>query len=186
MITTNFEPLDRLLALAERLLGHIPIPIYVYPAAIGAAVFLVWFWKSGLRKEVKLRETKTSKMPNADKYLGTGDGELDAERVGVEPPEEKASPTPQGISEDGEDLEGRLVNALAQAPWTVKAGSELALSKDAEKRWRIATEKIVFVLPSQGGSGTDKLATTPVPIPKENTMPPIPAEDKDEEGEESA
>ena len=179
MITTNFEPLDRLLALAERLLGLVPIPIYVYPAAIGAVVFLVWFWKRGVRKEVKLRETKTSKLPSAGDYLGKGDAGT-TETESVEAPED--TPTPPSISEDGEDLEGKLINALARAPWMVRAGSELALSKDAQKKWTIETEKIVFVLPSQG----EPQPVEPSPNPQlheKSAMPPIPAEDKDE-GEE--
>ena len=181
MITTNFEPLDRLLALAERLLGVLPIPIYVYPAAIGAAVFLVWFWKSGVRKEVKLRETRTSEMPNASDHLGNGERESTEELEDVPPP-------PTIPNEDGEDLEGRLVNAVARAPWMVKAGSELALSKDGRKKWTIETEKIVFVLPSQGVSQSVEPSTSPPPNqqpPNKAVMPPIPAEDKDEEGEES-
>ena len=135
-----------------------PIPFFAFPAlALGIGV-AVWFLKANVKKEVTIDPSKGSSLMTAEEWLKRQNHSED-ESSGTQP----SQPTEDANGKA--DLEERLIGALAQAPWKVKEGSEIALAKnESTSKWGIATNKITFVL-----GGNEEIAPQPT-----EPEPPLP------------
>jgi len=109
-----------------------------------------WYWRRGTKVETKIvASNKATHVQTAEEY---------ASQDIAEDEELESPPRLNG----GSDLEDRLISALAQAPWRVKEGSEIALAKNESNKWGIATNKITFVL---GGNEEAVQIQPPEPTP---------------------
>ena len=127
--------------------------MFAAAGACGGAIL----WRRGMRVQKSIVASSVSGLQTAAEYAG-GDGKY---TLGDLAEENEPPPRLDGDA----DLETRLIDALAQAPWRVKEGSEIALAKnESTKKWGIATNKITFVL-----SGNEETATLPA-----EPEPPLP------------
>ena len=100
-----------------------------------------WYWRRGTKVETKIVPSSRAAHIQTAKDFAGGTPSV--------PESELEDPLPPRL-DGGSDLEDRLINALAQAPWKVKEGSEIALAKN-DGKWGIATNRIAFVLGRDGG-----------------------------------
>ena len=133
------------------------LPLFSLLMFAGAGAFVGgWYWRRGTKMETKIvPSTKAAHIPSAEEF---------AEESPIGKNEPQIPPRLNG----GTDLEDRLIDALAQAPWRVKEGSEIALAKNRNK-WGIATNKITFVLGRDGGE--EAMVTPAEPNPPDPDAP---------------
>lgn len=147
----------------DSLLKFFHADVYGFPlfslimfAAAGAFIG-GWYWRRGTTVETKIvPSNNASHIQTAEEYASSSGSE-----------EPSIPPKLDGSA----DLEDRLIGALAQAPWRVKEGSEIALAKKDDK-WGIATDKITFVL-----GGDQRHAA----LPPQEPAPPNPELEKETE-----
>ena len=135
--------------------------MFAAAGACGGAIL----WKRGMGVQKSIVASTASGLQSAAEYADD-----DGRHTLGDPAEEIERPPRL----DGDvDLETRLIDALAQAPWRVKEGSEIALAKnESTKKWGIATDKITFVL-----SGNEKETVTQPTEPE----PPLPEAQEESE-----
>ena len=146
--------------LADNLLPYfVKMPLW-FPLIMGGIVLgIVIVWR-GMKTEVKIDEAEKSDLPDFP------------EPVDDSPPRFREIPDSSARKNGGADLEGRLIAALAGAPWMVKDGSQIALTKKADGAWGIETNRIVFALESKKEEPPTTRPEPEIPPPPESEETP--------------